>query len=341
MRQTDFVTRARVPLVRTNGTVHPEAPRAADRPSPTAPLKRRRLVYVLAASHSGSTLLSMLLAAHPEICTVGELKATIHDDVDRYSCSCGVNIRRCRFWQEIAAGMARRGLEFDITDARTDICGVSSRCARRLLRPLHHGRVLEQARDAALWLSPTWRTQRAVIQHRNAALIDTVCETSGCRIIVDSSKVALRLKFLLLNPALDVQIIRLVRDGRGVGLTYYLDEKRLAMGPAAREWRRSNEEAEALLARVDRARWVGARYEDLCADPARTLARLFAFIGVDPARATLDFRAREHHIVGNWMRLQASSEIVLDERWKTLLTPADLRAFHAVAGRMNRRYGYK
>jgi hypothetical protein len=34
----------------------------------------RRLAYILAASHSGSTLLSMLLGSHPQIATVGEMK---------------------------------------------------------------------------------------------------------------------------------------------------------------------------------------------------------------------------------------------------------------------------
>ena len=34
-----------------------------------------KLAYILAASHSGSTLLAMLLGAHRETCTVGELKA--------------------------------------------------------------------------------------------------------------------------------------------------------------------------------------------------------------------------------------------------------------------------
>ena len=60
-----------------------------------------RLVYILAASHSGSTLLGMLLAAQPDVCTVGELKLTALGDVERYVCSCGQRIRECTFWQEI------------------------------------------------------------------------------------------------------------------------------------------------------------------------------------------------------------------------------------------------
>ena len=67
-----------------------------------------KLAYILAASHSGSTLLSMLLGSHQQIATVGELKLSTKaiGDIDRYRCSCGQFIRRCDFWQKIAANMA-------------------------------------------------------------------------------------------------------------------------------------------------------------------------------------------------------------------------------------------
>ncbi len=328
------------------------APRQRPRSRPTAgPMShdrtagdqvgvKNRLVYVLAASHSGSTLLSMLLAAHPDVCTVGELKTAIPGNLDAYPCSCGRAIRSCHFWARIRTGMARHELDFDIADAYMDFKAIRSRYVHGLLKPLHRARTLESLRDAALWCSPRWRTELPVIQRRNAALVDTICAFYGCHTLVDSSKYALRLKYLLRNPDLDVQIIRLIRDGRAVALTYYLDEKRLAMRAAAHEWRRSNEEAEELLAGADRARWIALHYEDLCADPLAALRGVFQFLGLDAARATLDFRARDHHIVGNSMRTESTTEIRLDDRWKTDLTAQDLREFDAVAGPLNRRYGY-
>jgi hypothetical protein len=45
-------------------------------------------------------------------------------------------------------------------------------------------------------------------------------------------------------------------------------------------------------------------------------------------------------VIGNGMRLDSSSVIELDDRWRSVLTAADLRAFDAVAGQINRRYGY-
>jgi hypothetical protein len=319
------------------------------------------VVYILAASHSGSTLLSLLLAAHPEVCTAGELKASDLGDPQRYLCSCGEPIRRCGFWQQVAEAMRRRGMAFDLAEAGTTFGANGSRYAGRLLRPLHRGRLLEALRDAGLALSPAWRKVLPRIQARNAALAESLCEAYGARVVVDSSKVALRLKYLLRNPALDVKVVRLIRDGRGVAVTH-LDPARYAdasdpslrgggygasrqreqksIREAAREWRRSNEEAEHVLAGLDRSRWIQVRYEDLCRNRERVLATLHRFIGVDPAAAVRDFRCLPRHVIGNGMRLDRTSTIELDERWKTVLTQRDLAIFESVAGALNRAYGY-
>jgi hypothetical protein len=45
-------------------------------------------------------------------------------------------------------------------------------------------------------------------------------------------------------------------------------------------------------------------------------------------------------VIGNGMRLDATREVRLDERWKTALDPEALGTFEAVAGDLNRRLGY-
>ncbi|MBN2560127.1 MAG: sulfotransferase [Phycisphaerae bacterium] len=322
---------------------------------------KARVVYILAASHSGSTLLAMLLGSHPETCTVGELKATALGDPDRYVCSCGARIKECAFWQRVSAEMGQRGVPFEITNAGTDIRTGASRYTRRVLRPLCRGAILERLRNAALWLSPTWRAKLPEIQHRNRLLVEALCEVHGVRVLVDSSKIGLRLKYLLRDPTLDVKVVRLIRDGRAVALTYsnpheFADardprlrgggnrnqhvEQPRSVRAAAREWRRSNEEAECILRGLPKSQWTEVRYEDVCTDPDRTLDRLFRFLGLDPQQRLRDFRSRTRHVVGNGMRLDSTTEIRLDDRWRSVLTPSDLRVFDSVAGEMNRRYGY-
>ena len=180
------------------------------------------LTYIIAASHSGSTLLSMLLGSHPQIATIGEMKLSLQamGDIDRYRCSCGELIQECDFWQKVKEGMATRGFDFDLCNARTDYRTTQSRYACRLLGPLVRRQFLESCRDLALNLSPLWRKQLPEIHRRNSAFISTIKEITGTKVVIDSSKIGLRLKYLLKNPDLNVKVIRLIRDGRAVALTY-------------------------------------------------------------------------------------------------------------------------
>jgi hypothetical protein len=324
--------------------------------------KKSRIAYLLAASHSGSTLTAMLLNAHPMIGTVGELKITSLGDVSAYRCSCRRLIRECPFWQGVTSDLKARGIDFDVARPGTDFRTGATDYVDRLLRPLHRGPALEAVRDLALHLSPAWRRQLPRIQAVNAALIGSVLARSGKEVIVDSSKIAIRLKYLLRNPELDVRIVRLIRDGRAVALTYvdpegFADAKdpnlrgggsgasraaeRLSMADASREWKRSNEEAEALLSGLDPSRYTQIHYEQLCKAPEQTLAGVFRFLGVDPALWNPAFRDTEHHVIGNGMRLDSTSEIKLDERWRTALSAQDLEVFDQVAGDTNRRLGYR
>ncbi|MGA2748454.1 MAG: sulfotransferase [Verrucomicrobiota bacterium] len=321
-----------------------------------------RLAYILSASHSGSTLLAMVLGAQPGVCTAGELKLTHLGNPDRYRCSCKALIRDCAFWNAVKTAMAARGIaDFELARAATSIYEVDGSCARRLLAPLVRGPFWETLRDAGLALAPRWRAYLKESQRRNAALVGSLQEITGARIVVDSSKLALRLKYLLKNPDLDIKVIRLIRDGRAVAMTY-TDEWMFAdaadpalrgggcgqrrasarsnMTDAANEWKRSNESADCLVDRLPAAQWIRVRYEDFCRDPKQVLTRLCEFLGLDSNHINLDFRAPQQHVVGNGMRLDESSKIKLDERWKEHLSKADLAAFDQVAGELNRKYGY-
>ncbi len=299
-----------------------------------------KVIYILGASHSGTTLTAMVLGALPDVSTIGELKLSHLGDPEHYSCSCGSLIRACPFWRDVRGRMAARGQAFDVANAGTDIFDMPSPYVRRLLRPLYRGPKWEALRDAALSLSATWRMGLPRLQHQNAELIRAVCELNGVSTIVDSSKTTLRAKHLLRNEALDVRIVRLVRDGRGTAHIYIL-ERNDPMPAAAMEWKRSTLEGEAFLKGVDPARWIEVRYEELCRDPAATIARICQFADVPFDGEVRCFRSNEHHIVGNYMRMESTTAIKLDDRWRTVFTKQQLDEFDAVAGELNRKYGYE
>ena len=326
------------------------------------PIQKIKLAYILAASHSGSTLLAFLLGAHPEIQTVGELKLTSIGNPDDYRCSCREYIKTCPFWHEIELCMAGKGFTFDFGDPGTDIRTNASPYVKRLLKPLHRGRWMEYGRDLALNLSPNWRSNYPLIQKRNMALIECISQLSGKKVIVDSSKIGIRLKYLSRMENIDLRVVRLVRDGRGVALTYVDPErfadaknpslrrggdgksrlsKKLSMEQAVVEWKRSNEEAQVAMSNIGRDRCIEIHYEDLCLKTEETLRKIFRFLETDSPKPVLDFKDVDHHVVGNGMRMDSTNEIVLDERWKEQLTTHDLETFNAIAGNLNRHLGYE
>ena len=318
-------------------------------------------VYILAASHSGSTLLTMLLNSHPDIVTVGELAPGHMEDLAWYQCSCGAKLRECGFWRHIQDATDRRGLAFQLEDFGTRFTMPDSGIASRLLKPLHRGPAMEFIRDVGLRLLTPWAKRFKRISRANEILIEQILDYYGSKVFVDKGNRAIRLKYLLRIPSLNIKVIRLIRDGRAVALTYmdpanYADaedeslrgggnggdraDECLTIASAAYQWRRCNEEAEHVLACVTASRTIEIRYEELCCDTDATLDRIFDFLGLDPTRRLRDFRSAEHHILGNGMRLDSAAEIRLDERWKSQLTLEDLHTFDAVAGRLNYRYGY-
>jgi len=322
----------------------------------------KQFAYILAASHSGSTLLTMLLNSHPEVATIGELSPGHMEDLSWYLCSCGSKIRECHFWRWVASEMVKRGVHFDLEEFGTGFRMPNSRIATKLLAPLHRGPALELVRDIGLRLFSRWSSRFPEIIRTNEILVDVIMEYYHARIFVDKSNIAMRLKYILRIPSFDVKVIRLIRDGRGVALTYMdpagfadakdqvlrgggsggnREEERLPMAQATYQWRRCNEEAENVLRRLGPSQWLEVRYEELCRDTEKTLRRLFEFLGVDPSRRAQEFRMVEHHVVGNGMRLDTTSQISLDERWRSVLTQDELGIFDREAGEMNRRFGYE
>jgi hypothetical protein len=171
-------------------------------------------------------------------------------------------------------------------------------------------------------------------------LARAACAVSGKDAFVDSSKNGLQLKYLLEEPALDVRVVRLVRDGRGVSASYRTADG-ISLAQAAHVWRRSQEESEAIVAALPRDRWMDLRYEQFCAEPDATLSAVYGFLGVDRNAPAVPSATTEQHVLGNDRMRMRPIHIRLDERWRSILTPADLRVFEEVAGAMNHRLGYR
>ena len=111
------------------------------------------------------------------------------------------------------------------------------------------------------------------------------------------------------------------------------------MTEAAKEWKRSNEEAELMQKKLGDANCYCIHYEELCKNPSEIMKGIFNFLSLDENNYSDTFRNVDHHIIGNGMRLDAG-EVALDERWKERLMKQELLKFNEVAGDLNKKLGY-
>jgi hypothetical protein len=297
-------------------------------------------LYVASPSYSGSTLLTMLLADHPQVATIGEMKGG-QEDLASYRCSCGTRFVECPFWRELIEAVGRRGFRYDLGDRRTMPAFrlPASPLADLVLRRPFGSRAQEAARDAAVRCWPWLRGEVVRLLAYNRAFIEEVLRLSGGRVFVDSSKDGVRIKYLARIPSLDLRVLQLVRDGRAV----VNSARKNAGEPAARaaaEWRDQHLEIERVARRCCAGRLLRVRYEDLCREPAAWTARILEFAGIEGAPGTRSVDGSRHHILGNRMRLKGAQTVRVDEGWRSELPPEDEAAFERVAGALNRRYGF-
>ncbi len=290
---------------------------------------------------SGATLLAALLGAHPAIATVAEMNGLIDSvDPDEYLCSCGQRIQVCEFWQSVKKGMETKGFDFDVADFNMKfISGRSS-----LLHRLREGSVrinwIDSLRDAFLFALPGQTHRFHAKTDRNEAFIKTVLSITGKQVFVDSSKDRLRPKVLRRFSSLDVRVIHLVRDVRGVVASNLRRYKTVSAGQVAHDWRQLHRRVKVTLESWPKDKYIVVRYEDLCQNMEKTLKRLYVFCDAGPNFKINDLQSVSDHLIGNPMRLSRISELKLDERWKDELTASQLKEIEQVAGPVGRQYGY-
>lgn len=301
------------------------------------------LLYIMGHGYSGSTLLTFLLGSHPQIATIGELGIAEHakrqTTPEQYLCSCQAPVRECGFWRRVHREMGERGHVFDVWDSDLDFRARGGGLSDVILRAVQRGPVLEMARSAGVRVVPGARRELARILSRIEALAETVTGIKGSRIFLDSSKRPERAVFMRRIRSFDLRVIHLVRDGRAVS---WSNMKNLGLGPeaGAASWLADNRASEQARRSFPADRWMTLRYEDLCADPPGALSRIYSFAGLPPGDGVPDFRGVEHHVIGNRMRLSSTSEIRIDERWRTALTPDQRATVERLVAPLNRRYGY-
>ncbi len=297
------------------------------------------MIYIASPSFSGSTLLTFMLNNHPDIATMGELKWG-DIDLDTYQCSCEARLVECPFWLEVARRVKDRELPFSFERPMTDFRCRSHPLPDRIARARIRGLAFETTRNLLLKTISYTREAFATARELNRAMTEIILDLQGGKVFCDASKDPVRLKHLIDTGDYRIKTLHLFRDGRAVMNSAKKNASHSAE-KGIQEWLRTHEQIELLKQRNEPDSFMVVRYEELCDQPAQTIKHICEFAGLDTVDYVPDYRAAEHHILGNRMRLKPTSQIKLDLKWKMMLTEDDLRLFEQFGGDCNRRHGYE
>lgn len=297
------------------------------------------VVYLAGSGHTGSTLLAMLADVHPSVASVGEIaikpKIRQRGDEAVQNCSCGARVLECPFWQAVFSRVRQQsgpGAEW-AHDYR-----FANRLAHRIMTRDTSQPLIQGFRRWAERSLPVYRDRTRRIDAANVAFVRAVLAESGASVFFDTTKGPARLAHLLSIDEFDLRVVTLVRDVRAYAASARRRGK--SATDAAETWRKDQLTIRSLTTRLPEDHRMLIRYEDLCEDPARTLTQLWAFSGVDPIEPPARVFSRDHHVLGNNMRMAGPIEIRLDERWRREMGQAEVQAILQIAGPLHHEFGY-
>jgi hypothetical protein len=164
----------------------------------------------------------------------------------------------------------------------------------------------------------------------------------------------------------EARFIHLIRDGRDVALSQrerVIDDEDVTMGAMAERWQRRIAAAREGADEVKPGIYLEVRYEDLVGDTEATLRRICEFIGLEFDAAMLDYHRRagdrlaemnrdldnaDNGIVRTADNRLAAHALTTEPpttnrsgRWRAEMTAAEIAEFERVAGAMLADLGYE
>ncbi|MCB8920918.1 MAG: sulfotransferase [Ardenticatenaceae bacterium] len=304
-------------------------------------LEQSQLIYIAGASHSGSTLLDLLLGNHSAISGMGEIHRLSLQPETRL-CSCGETINNCPYWNKIAHLTA---IEFGLPIIKwEEFCVthiVGTKYLRKFPTALDLGLIAGQMSLLKIGSFLSSDIKKYINMAANSWLLfDVIAKVQKASYVVDSTKSAGRMKVLYLTRPKNTRIIYLVRDGRAV--TASAIRRGQQMSQAAKLWQRVNKNLLLMMRTIPQESILTVFYENICRNPEREMRKISAFLNApyESIMTKLNI-SKTHNIPGNPMLFEREQEIQIDERWKSQLTSFELKIFDDIAGNLNRHFGYE
>lgn len=229
--------------------------------TPQPPLGKPKVVYLMGAGRSGSTILGVALGNCADWFFAGEL--------DKWLLMSGISMHERRT-QQTGQAPPDRGLWTRVRQQVVVPAELSGRQARRLIE---HSTAIMRVLDRRRRGLP--RLYRQVSE----SVYRAVCADTGARIVIDSSHFPLRARQLQSLDGIDLFLVYLVRDPGDVVASWErpgLPEPRSPMLLTNVYLWLTHALALFVFLRQPRARRLLVRYEDFKADPAAIVSAILA-----------------------------------------------------------------
>lgn len=300
-----------------------------------------RVLYIMGYGRSGSTVLDSVLGNHPDIESVGELINLPRSILNNEFCACSRRTKECDFWKNVEKEWIERTGMKQINEY--------SPLEKVLKRDLYMFHGLRKPNINSY--------EFQIYADYTRALYESVKKVSNKSIIVDSSKLPSRAFMLSLIPGIDLRLIHLIRDGRGVAWslkrTYKVNKragvqtyiKSRPVWRSAIAWLHSNMRSAWVRNKLDKNKSIQMRYEEFVNEPRKSLYHIGQLVGVDFNEVASALESGKsinigHTVAGNRLRMDGKLSLRLDEEWKQKMSKIDQWQFCAIAGCMLKKYHY-
>lgn len=304
----------------------------------TTPVK---VLYVMGAGRSGSTVLDNILGELDGFASVGELHNLWKRGLVRGGeCGCGRPLSVCEVWQSVLS-TAAESLDISRIDAP------SVRSSQEEALQMRHTRKIARANRPSGW--PELDAYVEVLTE----IYRAIGRVMDARVVVDSSKRPPTAAALHLTAGIEPYYLHLVRDPRAVAysrtrhkVAHGREMRKASAGRTTGRWLLHNSLAEIVHHHVPAKRYLFLRYEDFVRRPRLSIESIVRFIGEVPAQwpfvddRTVTLTAN-HTAAGNPSRFKTGPvEIREDNEWRVRMRRTDMFVATALAAPLMRRYGY-
>lgn len=299
------------------------------------------VVHFIGSGRSGSTLLNILLDNHPSITGVGELSfVTRHIWPEKGYCGCGRRIDQCEIWNRVFQNWIEN------TDDKALKAYIKLQAKFERYRRL----------PFVLWNGILKSSELLQYSKYTTELYRAIQDVSEVSYVADASKHPVRVRAISLNPDIDLRVIHIMRDPRGVAWSRSKLLKKVQQSgfgwdvlpnpvwKTAFEWVGVNLLSNYVAGNLENV--IRIRYEDLIIDPNKTLLRIGRLLGLDFQDVANRFSSGKsirigHIAAGNKLRMQDEIQLNPDESWKKDM-PVQKRALvWRICSWLMRRYGYR